>query len=131
MCIRDRIEIGLKPKIIAMKILLEREIADSPYLMEVLAEVKRLTGIDIETPEDLQTFTDYIQHKIDKHKEIFPDAEISEEQSEVKLAKVIYSVFNYLGEPYNESMRLITFIELKTLAEERSKKSNTKEDGIE
>ena len=123
------IEIGLKPKIIAMKILLEREIADSPYLMEVLAEVKRLTGIDITTPEDLQVFTEYIQHKVDKHKEVFPDR--SEEVEEVKLTKVIYSVFNYLGEPYNESMRLITFIELKSLAEERSKQSNTKDDGIE
>jgi hypothetical protein len=118
------IEVNLKSRINAWKIILDKDFKDSEQLEKVLAEVKKYTEIDIKTPENLKEFEDYIQHKIDKYNEMFPDIE----KPEVNLMKVIYSVFNYLSEPYNESMRLITFIELKELAEERIRHSRN---GIE
>jgi len=51
-----------------------------------------------------------------------------EEKKEVKLQKILYSVFNYMGESYNEDMRLITFIEMKELAEDRIKRAQLKQD---
>jgi len=68
-----QIEIGLKPRINAWKIILEKDYKESPQLEEVLSEVKRFTDIDIQSPEDVKTLFDYIQHKIHKHEEMFPD----------------------------------------------------------
>jgi hypothetical protein len=118
------IEVNLKSRINAWKIILDRDFKDSEQLEKVLIEVKKHTEIDIKTPENLKEFEDYIQHKIDKFQEMFPDIE----KPEVNLMKVIYSVFNFLSEPYAENMRLITFVELKELAEERIRHSRN---GIE
>jgi hypothetical protein len=113
------IEFGLKARINAWKIILEKDFKESEQLAKVLEEVKIHTGIEIRSPENVKELEDYIQHKIDKHREMYPEIE----REEVKLTKVIYSVFNYMSEPYNENMRLITFIELKLMAEERIKQS--------
>lgn len=121
------IELGLKPQINAWKLIIQKDYKDSPQLEEVLSEVRRITGIDIQSPDDLQTLTDHITHKVDKYREMFPEQE--PEQKTVSLAKVIYSVFNYMGEAYNENMRLITFVEMKSMAEERAKQSKTKDNG--
>jgi hypothetical protein len=109
------IEVNLKSRINAWKIILDKDFKDSEQLEKVLIEVKKHTEIDIKTPENLKEFEDYIQHKIDKFQEMFPDIE----RPEVNLMKVIYSVFNYLGEGFNENMRIITFVEMKQIAEQR------------
>jgi hypothetical protein len=118
------IELGIKARINAWKIILEKDYKESEQLKKVLDEVKKHTGIEIKAPENVKELRDYIQHKIDKHAEMYPE----QEKTEVKLTKVIYSVFNYMSEPYNESMRLITFVELKAMAEDRVKQSKPQEE---
>ena len=115
-------EVNIRAMVNADKFLIGKDYKESEQLNRVLEEVKKHTGIEIKTPENLKEFEDYVQHKIDKYQELYPE---KEKEEEVKLTKVIYSVFNYMSEPYNESMRLITFIELKAIAEERVKMSKT------
>lgn len=124
-----QIELGLKPKINAWKLILQKDYKDSPQLEEVLSEVKRITGIDIQTPENLQELTDYIQHKVDKHQEIFKEQETAEPTAD--LSEVIYSVFNYMNEPHNENMRLIDFVTMKRVAERRAKQQSKQQDNGE
>jgi len=118
------IEVGLKSRINAWKIILEKDFKESEQLQKVIDRVKEFTGIEIKTPDDIKRLQDYIQHKIDKHAEMYPEIE----RQEVKLTKVIYSVFNYMSEPYNENMRLITFVELKAIAEDRIRQNKTVEE---
>ena len=115
-----QIEFGLKAKVNAWKLILQKDYKESPQLEKVLDEVKKYTGIQIETPDNLKEFEAFIQHKIDKYAEMYPIEEIEEKET-TNLSKIIYSVFNFMNEPYNENMRLITFIELKTMAEDRIK----------
>ena len=117
-----QIELNLKAQINVWKLIIDREYKESPLLEQVLKAVLEHTGIDIKTPEDLKRFEDLIEFKIDKHRENYPSIKPDEKQ-EVKLQKVLYSIFNYLGEPFNENIRLITFIEMKELAEYRIKQA--------
>jgi hypothetical protein len=124
-----QIELGLKPKINAFKIIIEKDYKDSPQLEIVLAEVKKWTGIQIETPEDLTSFENWIQHKIDKYAEMFPPPDTTD-QKEVPLVEVFYSVFNYMSEPFNDDMLLIAFLGMRKMATDRiEKQSNNSEDG--
>jgi hypothetical protein len=124
-----QIELSLKPKINAFKIIIEKDYKDSPQLERVLEEVKKWTGIQIETPEDLQSFTDWVQYKIDKYAEMFPAVEIETKQ-ETPLIEVFYSVFSYMGEPFNDKMLLIAFLGMKKMAEGKiAKQSNNSENG--
>jgi hypothetical protein len=125
LCKAVKIEFELRPRINAWKIILEKDYKDSDQLKNVIEAVKEHTGIEIKEPKDLKEFYDYVEHKIAKYREMFPEEEM---QEGVKLTKVIYSVFNYMSEPYNESMRLITFVELKAMAEERIKQSRNGEE---
>jgi len=122
------IEIKLKSRINGWKLILKKDYKDSPQLEKVVSEVKRFTGIEIKEPSDFKTFEDYIQHKIDKYDELYPKNEDNEEK-EVPLSKIIYSVFNYMSEPYKEDMRLITFIQMKKMAEERIKQTKKEDHG--
>jgi len=115
-------ELNLKAQINVWKLIIDREYKESPLLEQFLKAVLEHTGIDIKTPEDLKRFEDLIEFKIDKHRENYPSIKPDEKQ-EVKLQKVLYSIFNYLGEPFNENIRLITFIEMKELAEDRIKQA--------
>ena len=125
------IELKLKSKINVWKLIAGKDYSESKQLEEVLAEVLKHTGIEIKTPEDISEFTKYLEYRIDKHKELFPEVDPDELKEAVKLSRVIYSVFNFMAEPYNENMRLITFIELKEMAEERISKTNNQDDGSE
>jgi hypothetical protein len=123
-----QIEIGLKPRIIAWKIILEKDFKESPLLEEVLSEVKRITDIEIEKPEDVQTLFDYIQHKIDKHEEMFP-GKVEEDGKSYSIVEVLNSVFHYFNLQPNESMLLITWVGMKKTAEAQSKQSNNQDNG--
>ena len=129
------IEVKLRPQIMTYKILLQKEHKESGQLLKVTEEIKNITGIEIKEPGDLKIFYDHVQYKIDKHAEMFPlvdEGHIDEDhKEEVKLIKIIYSVFNIMSEPYNEHMRLITFIELKAMAEEKINQLKTNEDNGE
>lgn len=123
-----RIEFEIKSKINVFKIIMSKDFAESPHLEEVLKEVKNHTGIEINSIKDYNDFKEYIDFRIDKHKETYPEIKPDEQKKEVKLQKVLYSVFNYMGEPYNENMRLITFIELKAIAEDRIKQAQIQQE---
>ena len=124
-----QIELGMKSKINAWKIMLQKDYTDSPQLEKVLAEVKKWTGIQIETPENLTEFENWIQHKVDKYQEMFPASDTTD-QKEVPLVEVFYSVFNYMSEPFNDDMLLIAFLGMRKMATDRiEKQSNTSEDG--
>jgi len=125
------IEVVLKSRIDAWKILIGKELSESEAEFEkVKAEVLKHTGIELNTSDDVSILRQYIEHKADKYREMYPEIE-SEGRPSVKLTKVIYSVFNYLSEPYNESMRLITFVEMKEMAEEKIKLQSKSEDNGE
>ena len=125
-----QIEIGLKPRIIAWKIILEKDFKESPLLEEVLATVKQYTGIEIVTPEDINTLVDFIQHKIAKHEEMFPEI-VQEEGEQHSIVEVLNSVFLCLDLQPNENMLLVTWIGLKEQAKKRvrSQQPNTDENG--
>jgi len=122
-----KIEFEVKSKINVFKIIMSKDFAESPHLEEVLKEVKNHTGIEINSIKDYNDFKEYIDFRIDKHKETYPEIK-HEEKAEVKLQKVLYSVFNYMGESYNENMRLITFIEMKAIAEDRLKQAQIQQE---
>ena len=124
------IEIGLKSRIEAWKLLIGKDLTESEQFEEVKKEVLKHTGIELKALEDITTLRQYIEHKADKYREMFPDVD-NEDKGEVKLTKVIYSVFNFMSEPYDENMRLITFIEMKEMAEDKIKQQSKIEDNGE
>ena len=123
------IELNLKSKINAWKIILDKDYKESEQLEKVLSEVQKHTGIKIESPDDYEEFTKYVQFRIDKHREMFPPADESTKSEGVPLTKVIYSVFDYMGQPLNEDMRLINFISMKEMAEDRIRSQKQQSDG--
>lgn len=129
------IELNLKPQINVYKILINKEPIESEVLKEVLEEIRKLTRIDIKTPSDFKEFEDHVMYKIDKYKESYPELKEDENDKKdyAKLTKIIYSIFKFMDEPYNESMRLMAFIEMKEMAEEKYKKQLAKnmQDGKE
>lgn len=122
-----QIEFGLKAKINAWKLILQKDYKESPQLEEVIEAVKKHTGIQIETPENLKEFEDFIQWKIDKYKEMHPAEEI-EEKTETPLIDIFYSVFNFMGEPFRDDMPLIAFISMQKMAKDRIMKQSNTED---
>ena len=123
-----QIELNLKTKINLWKIIMDKDYKESEQLEKVLSEVLKYTGIDLKTPDDLKEFEAHIEFVFDKHAEIFPKVE-EDEQPKAKLTEIIYSIFNFMGEPYNEEMRLITFVDIKNMAEDRISKSKNNENG--
>jgi len=122
-----QIEFKLKGRIGAWKIILGKDFKESPQLAEVLAAVEKHTGIKLEAPEDLKTLSDYVQHKLDKFAEIFPEEE--EVKESTPLIEIFYSVFNYMGESFNDEMLLIAFVAMKKMAESKIlKQSNIETD---
>ena len=122
------VELGLKTKINAWRILLHADFKDSPQLEKIVSEIQKYSGISIKTQDDLKAFADFIQYKNDKYNEMFP-AQDDEEKKEVPLSKVIYSVFSYMGEPHNRHMLLIDFLAMKETAEDRIKSQTPEDDG--
>lgn len=121
------IELNLKLQINIYKILLDKEPIQSKLLLEVVEQIKKYTGIEIKTPDDFKAFEDYIQWKTDKYKESYPPPDPNKKKDYAKLTRIIYGIFKYMDEPYNESMRLMAFIEMKEMAEERYRKQLQKE----
>ena len=121
------IELKLKSKITTYKILLEKEYSESKQLKNVIEEIKKYTGIEIKNPDDLKTFYDHVQYKIDKHNEMYPETEV-EEKEETPLIDIFYSVFSFMGEPFNDEMLLIAFIGMQKMAKGKILKQSNTED---
>lgn len=123
-----QIEFDVKSKINAWKIILQKDFKESPILEEVIEKVKKYTDIQIETPENLKDFIDYVRFRIDKHAEMFHEEEVEEKQS-TSLITVFNSYFNAMNQLIDENMRLITFLDLKNQIEDRIKSQKTEENG--
>lgn len=121
------IELGLKSRIEAWRLLMGKDTNESSQFEEVKREVLKHTGIELNTTEDITTLRKYIEHKSDKYAEMYPEIK-AEDKPTIKLAKVIYSVFNFLKEPFNENMRLLMFVEMKEEAENIIKSQSKPED---
>lgn len=125
-----QIEFEIKSRINAWRIIFEKECKESTQLSEILLKVEHYTRIKIETPENLKDFYDYVQFRIDKFEEMYQKEEV-EERPETPLIDIFYSVFNYLGEPFNDEMLLIAFLSMRKMATERiAKQSNTDENEL-
>lgn len=103
-------------------ILAGREIPKGGNLSYYTEEVKRLTGIDIKSHEDLPKLAGEVSRLKDKFAERFPEKspEKSEPDEKPSFIKGALSIFAVMEMPYNERMTLAEFAELKTLAFERN-----------
>jgi hypothetical protein len=117
-----KIEFELRPRVNAWKIILEKDYKESELLQRVVEDVRLHTGIEIKEPKDLKEFYDYVQHKIDKYREMFPEVE----RTEVKLINVINSVFVFMDQKIDIEMLLISFASLKAMAEEKIRSNGEK-----
>jgi hypothetical protein len=115
------IETNLRGRVNALKLLMDKELVGESQFQKICDRIAEHTGIEIKEQEDFDRFAKHCEFKIDKFRENFPEKQPAEESTPVSLSRIIYSVFNYMAEPYDENMRLITFIEMKSLAEERIK----------
>lgn len=113
------IELRLRAKIDIWKLISGKELKEAEQLAEVLAEVLKYTGIDIKEPKDVTDFNDYLEFRIAKHKELFPDKKIDENVNNKPISEIIYSYFNFMAEPHNREMLLIDFVAMKKIADER------------
>jgi len=118
-------ELHLNTKVNVYKLLIEKKPIESKNLEEILQKIKQYTGIDILKPDDFLRFKKKVEFIKDKFEEKYHKKQ-SEQKEEVKITKIIYSIFHYLNEPYNENMRLLTFVELKNMAEDEIKKAQLK-----
>ena len=113
------IEMNLKVSININLISIGKKSIASPLLKETLDKIKKVTGIEIKTPEDIEKFSKHIEFKNDKHLENYPKpTEEEEEEKKTDFTKIIYSYFNYMDEPYNENMRFLSFMTMKRIADE-------------
>lgn len=119
-------ELKLKAKINAWRVVANKEVVKSRDLTKILDDIKRIAGIEIKTDEDLIRFEKHIEFKVDKFKEIYPE---KKQEESADLGKIIYSVFNYMGEPYNIDMRLMDFVKIKEVAEDKAIKLKNREHG--
>ena len=106
------------PEINAWRIAEKKDPIESKNLDELLYEIKKHTDIDIKNNDDYIRFEKKIEFKKDKFKENYP-VKTNEDES-VDIGEVIYSVFNYMGEPFNIDMRLIDFIKMRKIATEKA-----------
>lgn len=123
-----QIEILLKLRIVAWQAVIGTDVSISIQTQEIIDTVKRYTGIEIKSIDDVATLRDWIQFKQDKYLEKYSEPERAETETKSNFIRVIYSVFNFLHEPLNEQTRLTTIIEMKQFAEERIK-TKTLNDG--
>lgn len=122
------IEISLKSRVNAWKIILQKDYKESANLESIIQKVKEYSGIEINAPRELIVFEEYVKFRVDKYREMYPEKEV-ENSEETSISEVIYSVFNYMGEPHNRDMLLIDFITMKRMAESRIKQSKSIENG--
>lgn len=93
-----------------------REI-NSPNLARYIAEVKRTTGIDINTVDDLKRVKQTLQFRIDKYNEAYMQ-KLKKEEGKTYLMSIALGVFSYLNMPFNPQITVIEFIEARKKAEE-------------
>lgn len=79
--------------------------------------VKELTGIEINTAEDLVKLQAELTRRADKFKEMYPE----DNSERPTFARVALSVFSMMEIPYSEKMTVYEFGELKKMAIERKR----------
>ena len=123
-----QIEMLLKSRIVAWQAVIGTDLSISTQTKEIIELVKKHTGIEIKTIEDITKLKEWIEFRQAKYEEKYSEPEQEETEPKSNFIRVIYSVFNFLHEPLNEETRLTIIIEMKQLAEGRIK-SNTISDG--
>jgi len=89
-------------------------------LLQYLAEAEQCSGIKIEKLEDITTFRNELERKIDKYAELYPEKEVK--QSGVSIMQLCYSVESLMNVRIDyDKMTLSEFAELKQMADQRAK----------
>lgn len=115
------IALFMQTKINVFKLILNQEPIEDKYISEILEKIKRIARIEIKEPGDFKNFEKKIQRYKDKYDERYKntDNEEAEKQPERSTTEIIYSYFQYLREPLNEDMRLLTFLSMRKMADEK------------
>lgn len=88
-------------------------------LLYYISEVEKVCGITIETLEDIISYRNELERKIDKYNQLFP---VQVQKSEgVSIMQLAFSVFSIMNMPFDGEMKLAEFAELKHMADERTK----------
>jgi hypothetical protein len=88
-----------------------------PVLVKYISDIEVVCGIKIQNIEDIIAFRDEIERKSDKYAELFPE---KEQKQGVSILQLAFSVFSIMNMPFDGSMSLTEFAELKQFANERS-----------
>lgn len=112
------IEMKLRVGINITLALIGKETIQSKTLRQVLDKIKKVTGIDIKEPLDIERFKKHIEFKNDKHTERYPEENPNDKKEDTDFTKIIYSYFNYMNESYNEDLRYLAFLTMKKTADE-------------
>lgn len=115
------IEMNLRVNLNTSLLLIGKKEIPSATFKLVIEKIKEL-GIDINLVSDVDKFKKHIEFKNDKHRENYL-SEPKIDAKDVDFVEIIYSVFRYMGEPYNENMRFLSFLTMKKIAEEISLKN--------
>jgi len=124
------IEMNLRVNLNSSFLLIGKEEVPSLTFSAVIDKIKEL-GIEIKLVSDVKKFEKHIEFKKDKYLENYPQKKESE-TGDIDFVEIIYSVFRYMGEPYNENMRFLSFLTMKKIAEGISLKNalnNTENNG--
>jgi DNA repair exonuclease SbcCD nuclease subunit len=109
------IEMNLRVNLNSSLLLIGKNEIPSLTFNAVIEKIKEL-GIDIKLVSDVKEFENFIEFKKDVYLENYQEKEESE-GDDVDFVEIIYKVFRYMGEPYNENMRFLSFITMKKIAE--------------
>jgi len=112
------IELNDKVKLNSLRAKLGEEPFDSD-LNKTIALIKENTGIEIKRDSDVKRFEKKIEFVNDKHREIYPEKEIDETPKSI--IQTIKGILSYVGENYNEDLRIMAYAEFKIMAIEKIK----------
>jgi hypothetical protein len=115
------IEMNLRVNLNSSLLLIGKNEIPSPTFKAVIDKIKEL-GIEIKLVSDVKKFEKHIEFRKDKYLENYTQKEESK-TDDVDFVEIIYSIFRYMGEPYNENMRFLSFLTMKKIAEDISLKN--------
>ena len=115
------IEINTRTELNTNLLLIGEKSIASTTLEEIVNKIKEY-GVEIKSISDIQKFKKKIEFITDKQLENFPEQKT--ETNNIDFVEIIYSVFRYMSEPYNENMRFLSFLTMKKIAEDLALKNS-------
>jgi len=98
-------------------------------LSRYINNIKELTGIEINSPEDIQIVDEHLQYRIDKYNSMIRKQQADAPDKKVYLMDIVISILNYLNEPVNVHLTVLEFIDFRNSAIEKSNKERSKVNG--